>query len=112
MGIVVVLIICGLWKADIGNDGGLVLTKRQTEVALRGSVLAKVFEAGWLPMDRALKSSANTVNLIKLARQKDKDPESEIVYPASKPKKARTDFYIQTARVGASSRRSLYRESV
>jgi hypothetical protein len=69
MGIVLILMICGLWKAD-GDD--LVLTKRETEEALRSSILGKVFDAGWLPIDRALLSSAKTVNMIKLAKEKKK----------------------------------------
>ena len=69
MGIVLVLMICGLWKADKGADGGLVLSRELTERALRASILGKVFKAGWMPIDRALQSSAKTVNMIKLARE-------------------------------------------
>lgn len=93
MGIVVVLMICGLWKADIGQDGGLVLSKGDTEAALQGSILGNVFRDGWLPINRALQSSARTVNMIKLAAQKRvaATPEAEGEGAGENdPKKART----------------------
>ena len=44
--------ICGLWKADKGERGGLVLTQAQTENALRNSILGKVYKQGRLAAHR------------------------------------------------------------